>query len=559
MSVSQNIAERLIGHASGVAVDLLFPHVQYVERAPRTAPSGDLIVNRWSSLPAATATTLAASVSDVDVLDRIAAKEKRKTVRLALASNQHLHPVTRLFYLQEAGRTNDHDLLRAALAGMGPAEMLGYLVAKDPVVRYARLDQVARRILADDDADTLQAYAAALDGREFASLCESALHADVVKALALFERSNVRPQQLELARYLNISTDNLDAWRYLYRLDPENIGQQVLRAFHETPELIAEIDPQLVRGLLKSRRYCLKAVQTLAAHGFLANLLAEDPRLDSDASDWVIEQQTDETARALSIVRHPEPPRSVRYVTDIRRFASTVNGLGESAQVLNWLISASSVLGVGRCVEMLQTLLHLEDNRSQMLRADLIGTLAHRCDVTADRFLAELDDETFTRVHSVPNLEDPKVVLDRAERVGEGTDVAVADSILANRMGTYDLQTRAAEIIITAQRLDPLIDWLTRTPFEEIRPVVERHRALIASLVTEHRELQRTSWASQLVDLVLPRGGWGSVRSDNLLAAAMTYLEDRIGTDRKVWEATLVLFEGWTGSLDELVTAAGRI
>jgi hypothetical protein len=94
---------------------------------------------------------------------------------------------------------------------------------------------------------------------------------------------------------------------------------------------------------------------------------------------------------------------------------------------------------------------------------------------------------------------------------------------------------------------------------EIIRPILERHRNRIAAMLADSRELQRSSWAPEMIDLVLPTGGWGSVRSDILLSAAMDYLHRQIGTDRKVWEAALVLFEGWTGSLDDLTQTASRI
>jgi hypothetical protein len=559
MSVSQNIAERLITHAKGVAVDLLFPHVQHVDRAPETAPSGDLLVERWSSLPASTAIAFAKSVNDTDILDRIAAKEKRKTVRVELASNPNLHPVTRLFYLQEAGRTSDHDLVRASLSGMSPAEMLGYLVAKDPVTRYIRLDNVARCIVENDDVATLQAYAAALEPREFDSLCESVLHANPVAALAIFEKSGVRPGRLELSRYLHLGTENIDAWRYLYKVDPENVGTQVLRAFSDLPDQLAEIDPGLVRNLLEHRRYELPQVRTLVKHGLLRELLAENPRLSSEAADWLIAHIDDDSTRSQVILLHPEPTLTVEHVSDHKRLAITGIARGDARSVLNWLVPASSALGVQRTVEVLKILIESDSTQSQGLRADLLSNLSQRCDVQADVLIAALDDELFSRVVSLPVVNDPGTVLERAERLGGNVETAVAESVLQQKASGPEVQLRSAEILLSANRQDAILSWLANSPVEIIRPILERHRNRIAAMLADSRELQRSSWAPEMIDLVLPTGGWGSVRSDILLSAAMDYLHRQIGTDRKVWEAALVLFEGWTGSLDDLTQTASRI
>lgn len=559
MSVSQTIAERLIGHAKGVAVDLLFPHVLHIEQTLTTQPSNDLVVNRWPSLPATTAATLARSLTDTETLDRVAAKEKRKTVRLELASNPNLHPVTRLFYIQEAARTHDHDLTRAALAGMGPLELLEYVTAEDPVARYVRFDNVARRIVKSDDVDSFREYTSRLTPHDVASFYESALQVDPVATLNLMQQVGVRPNRLELGRYVQIPAGNIDAWRYLYGIDPESVGPQVHRAFRDNPELLSEIDPSLVAGLLGSRRYDLSTVKTLVAHGLQERLMADKPRLDSEAADWLIEHTDEARTRTLVMLNHPDPAHSVQFIEDHIGFATTLSGSAELKAALNWLVQAASALGVRRSIDMLNVLLSTEENAGQYVHKDMINTLANRCSVSPDEFVAALDDDLFARISSLPELNDPTSVLDRAERLGGGLDVVVAESVLGHRSGDVQVQLRCVEIALSANRMDAMISWLVRSDDDMVRPVVQRHRSTLAGLVAVNRDLQRSSWAHELVDLVLPVGGWGSVRSSVLLTAAMDYLHRSIGEDRKVWEAVLVLFETWTGSLDDLVETARHL
>jgi hypothetical protein len=559
MSVSKNIAERLLAHAKGVAVDLLFPHAVHIEQAPGAQPSRDLIVQRWSSLPAASAAVMASSVTDADTLDMIAAKEKRKTVRMELASNENLHPVTRLFYIQEAARGNDHDLLRASLKGMRPHELLGYIEAKDPVVRYARMEGVARRIVEDDDVSTLQAYAEKLDRREFTDFCGDMVQYRAVAALNLFERAGVMPKKLEISRYINVPTDNIALWKTLYSIDPENIGPQILRAFCEETDRIAEIDPALVAQLLKQRRYTIGTVRTLVANGHLDALIAEEPRLDSESSDWLLQMCDDERVRTHIIVRHPEPARSVGHIRDLTRYAAIAGDEIDTSTGLQWLTNAAETLGLQRTIEVLEGLLTSDKNRSIALRHDMLSNLAERLGCSNDQLISEIGDEPFARITTFPELQDPLPVLERAERLGRDLDLTIALCLIGHRNNEEAVQVRAAEIVIRHNRFDELGNWLARSSAEQVQPVIMRHRALIAELTAAHRELQRQPWAVTLIDSMVPKGGWGSVRSDNLLASAMDYLEAQIGPDIRVWEAVLVLFESWTGSLDELVTTARHI
>jgi hypothetical protein len=559
MSVSNHIAERLITHAKGVAVDILFKHANIINQVPASAPSSDLLVSRWASLPAASAALVTRAITDTEVLDKIAAKEKRKTVRIELARNRHLHPVTRMYYLQEANRGMDHDLTRAALDGMSPAELLGYFTAKDPITRYYPMKDLARRLLELGETQVLQQYASDLDSDDFRSLCEYAVIHDAAVAFELFDRAGIAFPKMAISGQPRNMTYDIPLWRRLYEIDPKNVASYASRAFEDSPEFLAKIDENLVSALLGRHSYNLRTVKVLAEHDLLDVLIAENPRLHAETSDWLIEQAKDESTRTKLILRHNDPAKSVTHIEDHLRFATVAADVIELGAALSWLNNASYTLGLTRSLEVLGVLYGTSEGQSRTINKDLISMLANRCELTVDEVVAAINDELFVRIVSLPKLAAPHDVLTRSQRLGQGLDVVVSESILANNDEMAELQLHAADILTDLDRRATIIEWLRFASAETVKPYLLKHRHYVAELVANERELHRNPWTIELVHSLLPKGGWGVIRSDQLLGAAMGYLNTRIGENARVWEAALVLFETWTGSLDELVDTAERI
>ena len=153
MSVRREIAERLFITANKTAVDILFPYIREINYQPKNTPSGKEIISRWKSLPANTAINIAVAIKDPEILDALAEKEKRKTVRCAIARNKNLHPVTRFYYFQESLVNNDHDLRNAVLSSIGPDELLFYMQDENVARNYRKISSILSDIIDKKDYD----------------------------------------------------------------------------------------------------------------------------------------------------------------------------------------------------------------------------------------------------------------------------------------------------------------------------------------------------------------------------------------------------------------------
>jgi hypothetical protein len=157
-------------------------------------------------------------------------------------------------------------------------------------------------------------------------------------------------------------------------------------------------------------------------------------------------------------------------------------------------------------------------------------------------------------VNSLPELVNLRTLFERAQ--GKPFEQRIAAVLITFDNLPDDLVNECVKILIAGNNHSAVKSWSTSKPIEKIRPIIDENRQLFAEYLQHDKEIQRSDWAVELIDLIAPAGGWGSLRHGRLMAASMSYLGMTLGDDKKSWEAALVLYEGWTGTLSELVTAA---
>jgi hypothetical protein len=189
--------------------------------------------------------------------------------------------------------------------------------------------------------------------------------------------------------------------------------------------------------------------------------------------------------------------------------------------------------------------------------ADLIEGIARKVNVSNDIVVDALPDDLLANARSLPQLDSPRQLLNRLR--GKEFETVIAGAVLLSNPDDQDLVLYCVNILLGQFRHGVVKEYLSRCTADQIRPLIEQHREVLVDYLSSDKDLLRSDWSVQLIDLLAPRGGWGSITYSHLTVAAMNLLRDLIGEDRRVWEAALVLYEGWTGTLDDLVNASRTI
>jgi hypothetical protein len=553
MTVARNIAERLISEAEGPALDILFASAVEIHRL-RSAPSSELVWSRWSSLPAQTAIAVATVITDTELIDRIAAKEKRKTVRVALAENTNTHPITRLFYYQEGTRLNDWDLTRAAAGAMTLQEILDYLPGAPTLARNLNDDKVARGLLEQADVSRLHEMRKLMDDYTFSQLLSRMLSIDPTVFLSLVEGSDFELKDISGRHVRQLGSVDTSTLRRLMTICDESFRSQLVTLFDDDVTKLAEIDVTLLDEISSRRRYISKEyAEVFVTHGRTAKLFEPSGNsFEDDAIKYLLDVCTERSTKAKALLRHPEPHTVAELVEDIDYLVTVGLEYSGVRGTLQWIDEAAPGLGLDKTIDMLT--LVAARSKDFSLGRSTVEQLASKLEVSADSFLAAVPDELLETVNSLPELVNLRTLFERAQ--GKPFEQRIAAVLITFDNLPDDLVNECVKILIAGNNHSAVKSWSTSKPIEKIRPIIDENRQLFAEYLQHDKEIQRSDWAVELIDLIAPAGGWGSLRHGRLMAASMSYLGMTLGDDKKSWEAALVLYEGWTGTLSELVTAA---
>lgn len=551
MTVARNIAERLIIEAEGPALDILFKSAVDIHRL-RHAPSSELIWSRWSTLPAQSAVTVALALTDTELIDRIAAKEKRKTVRVALAGNKHTHPITRLYFYQEGNRLNDWDLTKAAGNAMTLEELLDYIPGSPTFNRYLNYNGIASALLEDPDLTRLNELKSIMDDYSYNSLCNKMLNINPIKFLDLFGAAGEEMANLSLSNGRGVATMDVETLRRLIEVCDDTFKDVLVNIYDDQPEKLAEIDVNLLDGMNHRRRGVdMNFAQVFHRHDRLASLLSgKTLSFDADAADFLLSVCTDKSDIMKIIFAHPDRAKAVQHIDDIDTFVSTILDMHEARVLLRWVDESAPHLGLERVMSMLTS---IAKNHPELHIHSSIGVLSETLGISVDTFVDSMPDFLLANATMLPKLADPRKVFERA-KANDCSEV-IAAALLSNSDLDEELLLEVVDVLIEAGKHHSVKDWAVNNSATTVKPVIERYKATFAEYMQSDKDVQRSEWSAQLIELFAPRNGWGSANNARLTSASMTFLGSQLKDDVALWESALVLYEGWTGTLTELVDA----
>lgn len=557
MTVAQNLAERLIGDAEGPALDILFRSAVDVRRL-RHAPSSELVRSRWSSLTATSAIAVASVLTDQELIDQIAAKEKRKTVRVALASNPFTHPVTRLYFYQEGRRTNDWDLTRAATNAMTMEELLDYAPGEHSFISHLNDDRVAKKLTDTADVETLKRLRELMEDYSFNGLASRLIISNPTVALQMLEEVEIDLEELNLARMSRLLSElHIEQIRRLMKFDNEKSRAAVVNAFSEEPAKLAALDPTLLDDLAERTRFITREFVDAYFANDRVGLLLRGTRFnyDQEAADRLLEVVTDPKDRILAQLHHPEPAVVCEQIDDVDQFVSVALESTDERTTFRWIDQAAPHLGLNRVISMLEAAAALVNDFTLNSRA--IVSLSDRLGITCDEFLEAVTDELLSLTVSLPELNDPNGLYARVR--GKHYEPRIATAFLALERVDEALMQECVLTLVNANQLGPIRSWSMSQSVQTMRPILDMHAQLFAEMVQADRDMQRADWVGELIELFAPRNGWGHVKNSRLTSMSLEYLQQALGDDVNSWESALVLYEGWTGTLGDLVKASRTI
>lgn len=562
MSVRREIAERLFITANKTAVDILFPYIREINYQPKNTPSSKEIITRWKSLPANTAINIAKAINDPEILDVLADKEKRKTVRCAIARNKSLHPVTRFYYYQESLVNNDHDLRNAVLSSIGPDELLFYMQDEDVSINYRKISSILSDIIDEKDYKVVSNYKANLSDKKFDAIANGLLSKNADVALEIFDFCKISIENLKISPNPNrITSNDINTWRKLYNIDKDGVMDSLLYYYRDDAKKLAEIDEKLIVSILGNHSYDLNSVMILAEHNLLDKLMDQNPKLSDDSIKFIIEQPINLKNKSKAIILCEDYEYSLGKIENFDLFSESLSLHERASKVFSWIHNAAKVLGKERSVSLINTLAKNDRKGDIELTFRSITNLANDLDITSSEFIIMLSDDSINKITSFPQLVDVDNVINRIKENGnDAIYKRLAISILEN---DYNNESRFVdellEIAINSREFDTIFTWLSKITIEKARKYVSQYKDIFAKEIVNSRESDRAIWLNDVVDIIKPANGWGAVRGSSMTAAAMDFLDSNMSQEKAHWESALCLYESWTGTLPELIKVSKQL
>jgi len=561
MSVRREIAERLIIHANQTAVDILFPYVREINSVPKNVPEKEQLLQRWSTLPVNTAITLINAIKDQDILDYIALKDKRKTVRVMLAKNKNLHPVTRMYFYQLSLAENEYDLRSAVEHGITPEELLLYLYDESNKISNKRIDSIFKSIIFENNSEILIKYRDNLSKEVFNNLITGLINFDTEPALKLIEDAKIDifefDIKLNLHRYSNLS---FETYKKLYKIDKEGCKNILVYTYKDTPEKIIEIDSNLFSDLLDERYFELPLVKLVIKNNKLLELFEKNPKFSQEAINYIFENTDDKFILSRVIMHSEINENTLVKINDYKYFIYINYKLEKLSKLITWISEASTYLKINDTVTLLDALAEADIKNEFELNPKLIEELGSKYNIKNDDFILLLKDITFTKIKNYPKLDSYDSIVDRVKKLDEYEFLKLAYSILrTDEIVSNEIVNEIIELSIKNINFDLFFGWLSKADREVGINYINKYKELVANEILNNKNSDRDIWLDYVIDIIKPKSGWGSIRNSSITLSSMNYLESNLGTQIAKWETVLCLYETWTGTLPDLISAVEQL
>jgi hypothetical protein len=556
MPVAPHLARWLLPYAGATARDVLF---RTIDQYPETdhAPSTELVKARWSEMNAQSAINLAQATDDPVLLDFIASKDKRKTVRLAVAGNTRLHPVTRLYFFQEARRSDDHDLLRSVIKSMSPEEILSYFVNDESLQMRIGQRPLTHALLSSSDTELVSLALQTLE--QDASVFHNMLSVDTDKALALFDTHGIELNSLTIRRWpASADASPASVRKILDVVSPDRSGSLVedfLSSRSITHEYIASIDMALYDtyiGLIS--RVEVEDVNAAVTCGFARKLFVaveKGARVANDAAALMALHVSSDAERVTLAFACTDDAVSASLVTNPALFTEASAAMN-SESYLRFVCRVAPFLHA----DVVYALMNGQTRHT--VNSSRAASIAMLLGVHVNDLLERLPIETVYTLEHLPEGCDARRYLDWVSAANEDRGLIAATLILKERDCSDALQQRAFGMLLAKPDHPGVAQWILDGHDELVKPFLITHRATLVEIFQKYgNKPHRVSWLPLVIDQLTPIGGWSTLLQGHVMVeAAMVHLTRRIGDDQATWEIVLSLLQDWTGTLDDLMDSA---
>lgn len=555
MSVSETTAERLLPYAKGPALDLLFRRVRDGDIRMTDAPSSALVRERWTQLSASMAISIVKAITDTELLDYIAAREKRKTVRAVIVSNEHLHPVTRMYYLQEGLRGSDWDLIRGSLRHATSDELLGYIAGDSSLGDQVHSSAVASALLGSENLETVRAAVAKMSRGGFLSYVDYMFSQDSAKTFALLETLGMSTEGHHFHRVFDKGSVSIELMRHLLATsgDTQRFSELIAYSLSNDIEQLVQVNPEML-DLVETRRLELSVenAEVFIKNGKISRFLhhcRERGQVSEELGDLIGRSVTTEKDRVSIALLHPVDASAAALIGEYENFAATAKEFTRANDYVRWVRRVAPHVGLPAVVELLRG-----SNPATLNRA-LIEALAESFERSVDDIVASLPDEVLASVDSLPPVSDRLALMNRAAGI-EGASQHIALCVLDMEGNDPRVESVAINILIDNNNYPGVARWLKSASEEQVATLLPHRAAFLAEAFKDRSVRRSASWCGLIIGSIAPVEGWGAMVSSDITSSAMKHLNALVGDDAKLWETVLGLFETWTGTLDSLVDAA---
>lgn len=557
--MNQNVdLEKILTVATGPAVDLIFKRVSNFESGVSESPSSEIVLGKWKSLSAESASKVVSVIKDPALLDSILEREKRKTVRRAIARNLHLSRVSRLFLLQSGLATLDYDLIRDALNGFHPEELLEIISADESLSMSCNFATLADSLFVDHTEANLEDYILKLDNRSLSTLVSKAFSKDFSFGLKLLKISKI--ETFDYSSYLRYNFEALDhliAEQLIGFLSKKGKEHFLSDCWERKPSLFKDLrDEYKLPFLSNLSEMNSEALMLLSNAAMLSEVLVKNRPIFNNISDELASHlfSTELSCEAKAFIALSLPDKTPLFLEN-----GTVEEIFQAGLILDanllikWLEARAQHLTLDLVVKGIEFL------PPRQVTQRFLSKMAGSHNLEIEDLLLLLDISFIAKFDTLPRLENYEKVLGKLESLPGVKLPQLYEQVLERCNMDSNFAFIVAEKLVHAEP-ERLSSWLSSlTDSFETREFVSKHKNVLLPIIESSIRLVNKDWVSVFAEDLTLCSGLSRINSPVVLKSVFDYLNTTWEQNTKYWEAGIGLLPSWSGSVAELAKAAKTI
>jgi SHS2 domain-containing protein len=561
MSVDSRLADRLIPFANNEALSVLFKYSDELPLNDTQNVSSELVLSRWPKLSAVAASNVARCLKDPNLIDKICEKEKRKSVRLALASNPNTSEPTLLFLLQEALRNTDWEITTRVLDSFNDDVILEMVINDQALDHRTYSRRAVKALVNTSKSELVRAYLAKVDRPSY--IVSQMLEEDFEKAYNILLEIEYDLKKVDWQRVRIRDCESIEILRSLYDNTSKDSGlvDLLLYLYQDEPKKLAEINVSLLKELLKERSVHITAehVTVFQEHGLISELIKNQrsrSSIDKEVAEGIDLSLLDKDAKVVLSLIHPDPSKAASLVGDKEDYLRAFSTNDSRTMQANWVNKVIPYLPLSKSIDLIESI------SSKGLGVMTLESFAETLKVDMEEFLRLVSDQILKNLDSLPSTLPVSAVIENVISRGDEAKTKAYGLLLRNFELNDSEFTEVISYLIKGNNSDLIAEWLPNASEDKVRILKEIDKDLLLESFHKIQSSRRHSitWYNEVITLIAPTQGWGSVvlQSRSASEAAMRYLTSNV-TNPSHWEIVLGMFSAWTGTLEQLLHFAKKV